>query len=232
MILEGVDAVYAVSEHGKYTLQARWPRWADRIDIARLGVGDPSYETPASRDGVLRVVSCSFLVPVKRVDLLIRALAHLGRQRPDMHILWSHLGDGPLSFELRGLAARVLPANVEARFLGEMTHRSVLDFYRSQPVDIFVNVSASEGVPVSIMEAQSFGIPVVATAVGGTPEIVTDSNGCLLPPNPGSDEIAGAIEAFHGTDADAREKRVQSRRMWSERYNADINFPKFSRILA
>ena len=45
------------------------------------------------------------------------------------------------------------------------------------PVDLFLTVSANEGIPVSIMEAQSFGIPVIATDVGGISEIVNNVNG-------------------------------------------------------
>ena len=47
--------------------------------------------------------------------------------------------------------------------------------------DLFVNMSLSEGIPVSIMEAISFGIPIIATNVGGNAEIVNDETGVLIP---------------------------------------------------
>jgi glycosyltransferase involved in cell wall biosynthesis len=74
-----------------------------------------------------------------------------------------------------------------------VTHDAVRDFYLTQPVDVFVNASTTEGVPVSIMEAMSFGVPVVATDVGGTGELVNSRNGALLVPNPTPAEIADAI---------------------------------------
>jgi len=49
-----------------------------------------------------------------------------------------------------------------------LPHNDVLNYYASNPVDVFINTSSSEGLPVSIMEAMSFGIPVIATNVGGT----------------------------------------------------------------
>ena len=48
----------------------------------------------------------------------------------------------------------------------------MLDYYKNNIIDIFINLSASEGIPVSIMDAISFGIPCIATNVGGTGEIV------------------------------------------------------------
>ena len=48
---------------------------------------------------------------------------------------------------------------------------------------MFINLSSSEGIPVSIMEAQSFGIPVIATNVGGSGEIVVSETGVLVDEN-------------------------------------------------
>ena len=61
---------------------------------------------------------------------------------------------------------------------------------------MFINVSSTEGIPVSIMEAMSFGIPVIATAVGGTPEIVNNENGYLLSKDPSAKELAEVIQNF------------------------------------
>jgi glycosyltransferase involved in cell wall biosynthesis len=230
-ILAGVDAVFPVSDHGVAALRTRSPRWADRVSVARLGVRDPSCDTLPSTDGVLRIVSCSFLVAVKRVQLLIAGLAKLSERLPTLRVVWTHIGDGQLRAELEASAKILLPRNVEVRFLGRLDNRRVLDVYRSQPVDVFVNVSESEGVPVSIMEAQSFGIPVVATAVGGTPEIVTQENGVLLPADPDPGEIAAAIGSFSENSEGTMEKRRRSKQMWRDRYDAERNFPDFVRAL-
>lgn len=64
----------------------------------------------------------------------------------------------------------------------EWQNQQVYDYYKSNKVDVFVNVSYSEGLPVSLMEASSFGIPVIATDVGGSAEIIDkeQKNGFLL----------------------------------------------------
>jgi glycosyltransferase involved in cell wall biosynthesis len=107
-------------------------------------------------------------------------------------------------------------------------NRTVLKHYRDNPVDVFVNVSESEGLPVSIMEAQSFGIPVVATAVGGVPEIVNDTTGHLLDANPGPDDVAQAVWRLASRSAEAR---VQITQHWRERFSAETNYAAFVRSL-
>ena len=68
-----------------------------------------------------------------------------------------------------------------------------MDYYSSHPIDLFVNVSETEGVPVSIMEAFSYSIPCFATDVGGTGEIVNRSNGHLAHKNFACRELADSI---------------------------------------
>ena len=68
---------------------------------------------------------------------------------------------------------------------------------RSQPIDIFINVSSSEGLPVAIMEAISFDIPIIATNVGGTSEIVTPETGILIAPDSAPELIAARIRELY-----------------------------------
>ena len=168
--ISGPDVIFAVSEHGRAHLAHGYPEF-EGFRVARLGVRDPGPLGLLPTGQTVRVVSCSFVRPVKRLPLLIDAIARLVESRPKLSVEWHHIGDGPKLSELRKLASRTLAHN--SFFMhGRLSNDEVHQFYRSHPVDAFVNVSASEGVPVSIMEAQSYGIPVIATAVGGTGEIV------------------------------------------------------------
>ena len=98
-------------------------------------------------------------------------------------------------------------------------------------VDVFVNVSSTEGTPVSIMEAVSCGIPVLATAVGGNVEIVQERNGYLLSENPTPDEIADALLIVCDNREEILKKRKGSRAVWQERYNETTNFEAFAQAL-
>jgi glycosyltransferase involved in cell wall biosynthesis len=101
-------------------------------------------------------------------------------------------------------------------------------FYGENPVDLFMQMSQSEGgSPVSIQEAISCGIPVIATRVGGIPEIVSDKNGLLLSENPSIQEIANAIFFLIDHPAVAFNKKSGSRQVWQDKFNSAINFPSF-----
>jgi len=223
-----LDRVYPVSEHGRRYLSARHPSCASGFRVARLGTGDPGFLTPLSQDGVFRVVSCSHIIPIKRIDLLVRGLAEAGRMQPDREFEWVHIGGGALQAEMEAYAGATLPGNVSHRFTGYLANAAVMDHYGQSPVDVFINVSESEGVPVSIMEAESCGIPVIATAVGGTPEIVSGATGILLPENPAPREIAEAVCRLAAGPDGTRAMRSACRENWERNYNADRNFSAFA----
>ena len=81
--------------------------------------------------------------------------------------------------EIQAMAAREL-TDVQFQFLGNVDNKKIADIYRKEDVDFFINMSDSEGIPVSIMEAFSSGIPAIARNVGGISEIVNNTNGFLL----------------------------------------------------
>jgi len=74
-----------------------------------------------------------------------------------------------------------------------MPREQVLDFYTRNEVSFFINLSSSEGMPFAMMEAMSFGVPVIATAVGGVPEAVGKGGGVLVPVDASADAIAQTI---------------------------------------
>ncbi len=125
------------------------------------------------------------LDPVKKLDTLIRAVALTARDRPVFLLI---IGDGPERRALEAAAAQsARPSAV--RFLGHRDDaRQVL-----AACDLFANSSISEGVSLTILEAMAAGLPVVATRVGGTPEVIDETCGRLVPAR---DEVAlaGAIQ--------------------------------------
>lgn len=226
--LKTLDRLFPDSDMGSRYVAGRYPWFASLCETARLGVTDPGFVTSCSNDGVLRIVSCSFVMPLKRVDLILKGIQRAARLRPNQQFEWHHFGTGPLKLTIENNALKMLPDNVKSYFPGYSTVEHLMQYYRSHPVDLFINVSESEGTPVSIMEAISCGIPVMATAVGGNPEIVSEHNGRLLSPNPTPDEIAEAILSILDNPDLAIEKRKGSRQVWQEKYNASKNFQAFA----
>lgn len=230
-ILRSLDRLFIVSEHGLRYLTSRYPWMVARAGVSRLGVDDFGVTEHLGAPNAFVVCSCAYLNPVKRIDLLIRALDSVGRENPATNIRWHHFGDGPLRFELEELAHSILPKNVIATFYGNTTNAQIRSFYRENFVNVFVNTSSSEGVPVSIMEAQCAAIPVIATAVGGTPELVNASNGLLLPESPGVVDVAAAIGAAINEPHRWLDKRKESRQTWQTMSDATKNYSHFAHQL-
>ncbi|MEX1239156.1 MAG: glycosyltransferase [Cyclobacteriaceae bacterium] len=222
-LLKSVSMVAPSSQAGKKHLQELYPENGSKVKLVRCGtIGNGKLAKPSS-DKLLRVISCSFLSPVKRVNLMIESLQYI-----EFPIMWYHVGDGPLRKDLEDLAGKF---NVSDRFIfkGMMDSRTVLDFYTDNPVDLFVNTSESEGVPFSIMEAFSVGIPVMATDVGGSGEIVDEKTGKLLPREISGEKLALALkEYYYKRAADKNKLRTEVFNRYKEHWDAQ----KLARELA
>jgi len=222
-----VDGLFADSEAGARYLKERYPEFAFICGTALEGVPEPGFLTPASQDGVFRIVSCAIISPVKRIDLLLEGINCAARMRPLQNFEWYHFGEGETRIELQERAATTFPSNARGFLPGYYDNADLMRFYQQYPIDVFVNLSLAEGTPRSIMEAISCGIPVIATAVGGNAEIVSERNGLLLDPEPTPEEIALQLLKLFDHPEIAAEKRNGSRSVWQESYRAEDNYPAF-----
>jgi glycosyltransferase involved in cell wall biosynthesis len=218
-----LNTIHSISEDGIVAIADEWKCKISSVELSRLGVKKQVFSADQSKQ---LLVSCSNVIPVKRVELIVSALKHI---KSPLH--WTHFGDGPQFDALKKLA-QDLPENIKVTFKGRVANSDVLDFYRKNCPTAFINVSSSEGVPVSIMEAFSFGIPVIATEVGGNGEIVSDTNGVLLEGNPAADKIAAAIAKVFDTFAESFSTMSNAAyETWEKRYNANDNYNAFAKLL-
>ncbi len=232
-IYHQVDLTMTIALHGLEHLVARGvPR--ERLSLARLGVAAAKSRASASADGVWRVVSCSNVIALKRVDQVARALIALAKRHDGQTVDWIHFGDGPLLASVQALVADA-PGNLQVHFKGAVPNSAVLEHYVNHPVDILVLLSSSEGLPVSIQEALAHGIPIVATDVGGVSEAVGRSgdNGRLLPPDPSSGDVVVALEELLLADASQRARQREAAwQRWAEDFDAERNHAATARRLA
>jgi colanic acid/amylovoran biosynthesis glycosyltransferase len=221
-----IDQFLPISLDGKEYLLRNYPNLISekQTRICRLGVFNNGTNPDRDTDTIFHLVSCSYMVPVKRISLIIDALKYI-----DFQLKWTHIGTGQLHSQLENSAAQ-LPANIQVEFAGALSNKEVLAFYQQKHVDLFINVSASEGVPVSIMEALSFGIPVIATNVGGTSEIVDNHVGKLIVTDISAEEIAKTIEQL--ANQDLAELRKNARNRWNDICNAKENYSRFVEFLS
>lgn len=225
--LSQLDLALCISTNGENYLKNKYPQFSHKVKLSRLGVSDNGI-AESSKDGVLRIVTCSNIYPVKRLELIPKAL----KQIKDIKIEWTHLGDGPSSYKKRVTKElKTLSPNISFNFRGRLPNKEIMNFYKKNPVDLFINTSVIEGVPVSVMEALSFGIPVIATNVGGTSEILNEDYGKLLSPSLKPNELAIAIVDFFKHKYGNQETRENARNAWKTLANESRHYSELIETL-
>lgn len=224
--IEKVDKVFAISDDGNSHLASIYPSFKQKIETIKLGVFDHGFCNKKNDFNVLKIVSCSNLNNTKRIHLIIDALSYFNNT--NYNIEWHHIGSGELQKTLESYAKEKLNnEGVTYKFLGQLKNEEIRELYANNFFDMFLNVSSSEGIPVSIMEAQSAGIPVIATNVGGTGEIVNNQNGLLLDKDFKPYDLYKIIASVIDAQEDWIKKRSLSRKHWATYFNAEKNYKKF-----
>lgn len=232
-LLENLDAIYPCSQDGVDFLTNKYPDFTEKINVERLGtvfLDNNKAERQREKTEKLFIVSCSVMRKVKRLDLLIQVLRKL--EEHDIPYFWTHIGGGPEFNKIKRLSERKLSTG-NFRLTGSMSNTEVLNWFSENPSTVFVNLSSSEGVPVAIMEASSMGIPVIATDVGGTREIIEDGvNGYLLDPKSSVLQIVDCLINFYKIDDNEYNNMSRnSFEIWNNRSNAEIIYCKFANLL-
>lgn len=141
----------------------------------------PRERNVSRRGQNIRILTVARLVKEKGIEYGIRSVRELITRNPLLRIEYNIVGDGVLRERLKSLTADAGLDGV-VRFLGEMDQSEVSAQLRE--ADIFLLPSVDEALPVSLMEAQATGLPVVSTDVGGVSEIVADGmSGYIVPPH-------------------------------------------------
>lgn len=165
--------------------------------ILHLGVNLPhptQFGTACTAMDKFIICCPANMVPVKGHRFLLEALAAL---QPHHEIeLWL-AGEGPLRPDLER-QVNSLGLDHAVRFLGQLRHDELLRLYAESRIQLVVLPSLDlgdgvhEGIPVSLMEAMSYGIPVISTTSGGIPELLDDGAGLMVPPA-NTNELVSAI---------------------------------------
>ena len=177
---KAVDKADAVIYVTKEFLQHRYPTSKPSIgcsDVAINGLNFSSCDgrkrriagwTKASRRNVVTVAG---LVPFKGQQYVIRAIAKLREKGYNYHYYMA--GSGGNERYLRELAAR-LDVTDQVHFEGQIAHEQV--FGLMDRMDIYIQPSRQDGLPRSVVEAMSLGMPAIVSRVGGYPELVSHGN--------------------------------------------------------
>lgn len=196
-VMRGSDAVISNSRAGAELMQARCQFPAARIDVVHNGAALATEISAARREQArqtvewvspqrLRLLFVGRLVYNKNVRMLLLALARLPAERRPL--AWI-AGFGPDRGDLLILRER-LELSEDVRFLDERDDTAELML----AADLLVLPSREEGLSNVIIEAMGSGLPIIATAVGGTPELIRDGENGLLVPNEDDNALAVAMQ--------------------------------------
>jgi glycosyltransferase involved in cell wall biosynthesis len=224
-------SIVAVShELRDYMIQSRFPR--ERVRVIHNGIEAASAATPLDRrrarmllgldDRAFVVTTVARLDPVKDLVTLVDAFAEVRRRVPGARLVI--VGDGPERQRLEARAAQDDLAG-SVRITGYRSDvRALLP-----AADVYASSSISEGVSITILEAMATGIPVVATAVGGTPEIVSDSTDGLLVPSRDPARMAAAIISLAEDDRRRSALAAAARRRLEASFTIDRMVDDYAR---
>ncbi len=235
-----LDCVVFIAEHGMEYYFAKYGRKkSDKYKLYYLGTKDPAKYgrddeitaadvEPAGMqddDQYFVLVSCSSIIERKRVTRIAEALGKID----DTRIRWVHFGTGDKEAELKKQCEDSLQKknNIIYELKGYVRNDELHKFYRNNKIDAFIIASSSEGNPVSVMEAMSYGIPVIAPSICNFPNMIADC-GILVSGECPAEELADAIKSIVGMDRGSIEVlRSNARRCWEEKFDSDKNDRRF-----
>lgn len=209
--------VFVLSNSGKEYLMEK-NIYSDKVVLAYYGIEDRGIN-PFNDKQKFTIVSCSRLIPLKRVDKIIESLSYI-----DFDCNWIHFGDGPLRQELELLAKNKLKNNVNWKFSGNVQNSEIIEFYCQESINLFIHTSDTEGLGLAMIEAQSFGIPVMAVISGGVRDVVSENTGIELDINESSKSISEKIIEFKEGNKNTLLFREKVKKHCLEKFSAKRNY--------
>lgn len=188
-----LDKVFSGSTDGVNFLSDKYPDYSSKIDLSRLGVLPTNIEKRKCKNKDVSLLSCSNVIPIKRVCLIFSSVKQFCENNPGLNVSWLHIGDGIEMEQLKYLVKESTPNNLTINLAGSKKHFEIVELLEDNEFDAFINLSLSEGLPVTLMMAISAGVPLIATDAGGNKEIVTEETGCLLPLSFSIEEFEKAV---------------------------------------
>lgn len=234
LAVQRAERLIAVSEALRRSLMEAWPETEAKCIAIPNGV-DTQAPAPRPPDqvraqlglpsGARLVGMIARLAPQKGALDFVRAADMLGRSLPGVHFVLA--GAGPLREEVESLRAE-LDLEERLHLVGEIeSPRDLLG-----ALEVLVVPSTSEGSSVVAMEAMAVGKPVVATAVGGVPEVVADGETGLLVPPGDSEALAEAVGALLKDEARAADMGDRARQRAAAQFDVRLMIERTEAVYA
>lgn len=206
----------------EYLLQEGFPK--EKLQLSTFGTFNPQKTiNPISSTHLFRMVSCSHLIPLKQVDKIAKAIQLL-----DFPVEWIHFGDGGEKNKIEGLIGQ-FQTHQKGALAGDKLNEEILDYYQKEQINLFIHLSETEGLGVALIEAISFGIPLLALDSGGVRDIVKEETGILLPLESSIEKIAATISSIRESALNKFESRAKIQNYWNQHFNAEIIYSDFAK---
>ena len=226
--IELIDHVIPDSEEGSVFLKSNYPEYSFKISTLNSGIEQKSIKTKPSNDGVFRILTLSRTHPVKRIEYLLKSLKKL-ENSTEFEIHYFHIGSGDELVDLNKLRDQLNFKKFKINFKGRIDDNELKIFIEERPIDVFLNVSASEGTSMSLIEALSYAIPVVVTKVGGNKKIGEYCK-TLLPVNFTPKELFWYFERIYSNTTYREKLKNLSYKYWEEFHDVKIISSEIKKI--
>jgi len=227
IIFENLDFILPVSENGRtYLLHKLGGEFEKKIQTCHLGTMSTDFIKTKISISHINLLSIAFLASVKQLDKMAEGISSV----VDLNIHWHHIGSGSKEDQEKFICLvqeKFAGKNhLKFTFHGTKSPQEIYKFLASENIHALINTSKSEGLPVTFMEAMSFGIPVIAPNVGGISEIVKhEYNGWLMNDAFEAKEIASCISNLGKlTEEEYQRFRKNAYSTWQNNFNGQTNF--------
>lgn len=230
-ILNRLDGFFPISQNANDYIQKITNNKGSNFFTSRLGVNSAIKSKVQSYESDFTILSLSYITTVKRVDLIVESLSVLNT---DTIIKWIHIGPCDFFDEFLNFVKSKLDDknNIQYELKGFLTTHEVSEFLSKTKIDLHINLSSYEGIPMSIMEVMSYGIPALATDTGGSSEIVNMKNGILIDVHSSPKFISEKILEFKNL-TDQKKLLIQNEayQTWSKKFDSEKNYSEFAEKL-
>jgi glycosyltransferase involved in cell wall biosynthesis len=184
-----------------------WNYKKENIEVIYNAVEFEESDTLIKKDK-FRIVSVARLIPHKGIEAILKTLAKL-----DFDFEYIIIGAGPLRDELEKLSHAL---KLDTMFIGNVSKKEVANWLKSS--DMFILNSSYEGLPHIVIESMENSCPVIASRVGGTPEVVKDNENGLLFEHDNIDQLREKIITIKD-DSELREKLIQNGKKFTKEFS-------------
>ena len=238
LVVTQADHVFTISEYNRNVIEEKCNCTPGHVSVLRCGIRYDKMKTGAQVDRAradsssIRIMSVGSLNDKKGHDYLIEACALLAKR--ELSLTCSIFGDGRRYDELQ---SKIVDLGIEKQvhLLGPKPQEEIVDAFHQHDIFVLAAVVAAngdrDGIPVVLMEAGAFGLPLISTNVSGIPELVQHERTGLIVPERDPSALADAIQRLATDPALRRRLGERASALVHEEYEIDHNAESFTRSI-